>query len=89
MVLTFQSTHQAMHTESLLLPHIEVEMIPVPREISAHCGLALLINQGDQVAFLELMKKEPKEGMTLYVLKEEDKKKHFELYLGEGWSFCH
>ena len=40
--MTFESTHAAISTEKLLKP-AEVRVMPVPRFISASCGIALRI----------------------------------------------
>lgn len=40
-ITTFHSTHAALAFESLLKENnIEIKIIPVPRELSASCGLA-------------------------------------------------
>ena len=41
-LLTFESTHAAISTEKLLKP-AEVTIMPVPRFISASCGLSVRI----------------------------------------------
>jgi hypothetical protein len=41
-VLLFSSVHQVMRTEELLKEKgIEVDLIPVPRDISSDCGVAV------------------------------------------------
>lgn len=47
MFLAFESTHQAIHFEHLLLPHFAIEMIPTPREVTASCGLSLKFEVDD------------------------------------------
>jgi hypothetical protein len=43
-ILTFHSTHDAIATERLLESHaIEFQVMPTPVEISADCGIALLL----------------------------------------------
>ena len=42
-LLTFESTHAAISTEKLLKP-AEVTIMPVPRFISASCGISIRIN---------------------------------------------
>lgn len=41
-LLTFESTHAAISTEKLLKP-VEVTIMPVPRFISASCGISVRI----------------------------------------------
>lgn len=46
-VLTFNSTHHAIHTEKLLKrAGVDAEMIPTPREITASCGLSIKFSTG-------------------------------------------
>ena len=42
-LLTFESTHAAISTEKLLKP-AEVTIMPVPRFISASCGISVRIS---------------------------------------------
>jgi hypothetical protein len=42
-LLTFESTHAAISTEKLLKP-AEVRIMPVPRFISASCGISIRIS---------------------------------------------
>ena len=44
-LLTFESTHAAISTEKLLKP-AEVRIMPVPRFISASCGISVRIEPG-------------------------------------------
>jgi len=43
-LLTFPSTHQFMMAEGLLKNVFEIVIIPVLREISSGCGIAIKIN---------------------------------------------
>lgn len=43
-LLTFQSTHQFMMAEDLLKKDFEIVIIPILREISSGCGIAIKIN---------------------------------------------
>lgn len=48
-LLTFDSTHQAMLSESLLeSAGIAIMIIPTPRQITASCGLAIIHAAADQ-----------------------------------------
>ncbi|MDI6799828.1 MAG: DUF3343 domain-containing protein [Actinomycetota bacterium] len=42
-IITFYSTHHALKAERILKEKIEVVVVPVPRSISANCGIALKI----------------------------------------------
>jgi hypothetical protein len=47
-IISFESTHMAIKSERILLESgFDVRIIPVPREITASCGLALQINIED------------------------------------------
>ena len=48
LLLLFPSIHYVLEAESRLKNlNIEVELIPVPKELSSDCGMALLINAKD------------------------------------------
>ena len=55
-VLLFSSVHQVMRTEKLLKEKgIEVDLIPVPRDISSDCGIAIkLSKESEEKALLIL-----------------------------------
>lgn len=42
-IITFHSTHHALKAEQILKGELEVVVVPVPRSISANCGIALKI----------------------------------------------
>ena len=72
-VIVFDSTHQAMATESNLLEKkIEVKMIPTPREITLSCGLSLMFseNQVEKVKHIIL-----EEGLNIKGIYRIDKLK--------------
>ena len=47
-IIVFNSTHQALKTEERLREHdIGFEVVPLPKEISAGCGLAIEIAEND------------------------------------------
>ena len=49
-LITFPSTHDAMRAEKMLLQAgFQVTLLPVPREISGDCGLALRL-EADHLA---------------------------------------
>ena len=60
-LLTFESTHAAISTENLLKP-AEVSIMPVPRFISASCGISVRIRP-DKRAQAEQIFKE-KSGLS-------------------------
>ncbi len=48
LIVIFQSTHDVIKAERLCLKHgIACQAIPVPRELSAQCGIALEIPAHD------------------------------------------
>ncbi len=43
-IITFQSTHQVLKTEKLLHKEgVDFDIIPVPKQISSDCGMAIRI----------------------------------------------
>ncbi len=48
LLLLFPSIHYVLEAENCLKTlNIEVELIPIPKELSSDCGMALLINAKD------------------------------------------
>ena len=54
-LLTFESTHAAISTEKLLKP-AEVTIMPVPRFISASCGISVRIRPDKRAEVEELFR---------------------------------
>ena len=75
-LLTFESTHAAISTEKLLKP-AEVTIMPVPRFISASCGISIRIKPDMREAAEEIFKTSSKlthDDYTYYhVTREEGK----------------
>jgi len=45
-VLTFDSTHQALTAEKNLLEHmVNIEIMPTPRSVSANCGISIKVSE--------------------------------------------
>ena len=58
-LLTFESTHAAISTEKLLKP-AEVTIMPVPRFISASCGISVRIRPDMREAAEEIFRESSK-----------------------------
>ena len=58
-LLTFESTHAAISTEKLLKP-AEVTIMPVPRFISASCGISVRIRPDKKEAAEEIFRQNSK-----------------------------
>ncbi len=46
-MMSFNSTHNAMHAEALLRPHISLAIMPTLRQISASCGISIRFESKD------------------------------------------
>lgn len=58
-VLTFPSSHYALKAEKLCKgAGIKVVLIPLPREISADCGVALIVSPETRQSAEDLLKRE-------------------------------
>ena len=66
-ILAFETTTNAMQAEKLLKDIFQIAVMPVPREISSGCGLAIRFQNPDEAAIIEHLKSAPVEG-TLYKL---------------------
>ena len=58
-LLTFESTHAAISTEKLLKP-AEVTIMPVPRFISASCGISVRIRPDQKKCAEEIFRESSK-----------------------------
>ena len=72
-LLTFESTHAAISTEKLLKP-AEVTIMPVPRFISASCGISVRIKpekkEDAEEIFRSKSKLKPEEYAYYHVIRE-------------------
>ena len=56
MVMTFHSTHQAMTADKVLKgQEVYFDLIPTPRQISAGCGLSLILKSSEVSVWLKLL----------------------------------
>ena len=63
-VIVFHSTHDAINAERICLrTGIPCQAIPVPRNLSAECGIALEVNRNDERAVRSLFEKENLSGI--------------------------
>ena len=46
-MLSFNSTHDAIHAEKALQPHLPVQVIPTLRQVSQSCGISLRVEAAD------------------------------------------
>ena len=58
-LLTFESTHAAISTEKLLRP-AEITIMPVPRFISASCGISIRIRPDKREKAEDIFRKDSK-----------------------------
>lgn len=65
-LITFESTHLAIRTERLLKLKYKVTMIPTPRDLSASCGLSLMLDSESLTEACADLAEEGFEGMHLY-----------------------
>lgn len=74
---TFHSTHHALKFENeLRSANITIRIIPVPRQISASCGLAARILIEDLETVKELINRINLEYSELYLIKNQKYIKH-------------
>lgn len=75
-VISFESTHMAIKSEKLLLEEkLDIRVIPVPREITASCGLALKVELSSYDRAREVLKKNNIEISGFYSIRKEGLKK--------------
>lgn len=78
-ITTFHSTHSALKFEKLLKDiNLEIKIIPVPRQISASCGLAGRFLSQDFEQVVELIHESSSDIDTIYqIIDDEYYKKSF------------
>ena len=70
-VISFESTHMAIKSEKLLLEkQMEIRIIPVPREITASCGLALRVDLDKFERVKKILEKNSIEISGCYSIKQ-------------------
>ena len=65
-ILAFDTTTDAMQAEKLLKDKFKIAVMPVPREISSGCGLAIRFQEPDESVIIEHLKASPLIQGTLY-----------------------
>ncbi|SBW05232.1 conserved hypothetical protein [uncultured Eubacteriales bacterium] len=58
-ILAFTSTHAAISAQALLTPVCPVQTMPVLRQVSAGCGIALRFSPGDLPAVRTVLASSP------------------------------
>ena len=71
-VIAFESTHAAMATERALAAHAKTTMLPVPKAISAGCGMALKYDAADDAAALAVAQRSPDAHGLARLFRQED-----------------
>lgn len=64
-LIAFETTTAAMEAEAYLKPHFSIAIMPVPREITSGCGLAVRFQNPNIEEILAFLKKSPLTG-SLY-----------------------
>lgn len=66
LIIVFNSLHRVMLAELRLKPHFSLLLMPVPRAISADCGMVLRIERKDGEAVVEMLQQEGLQPFELY-----------------------
>lgn len=65
-ILSFETTTDAMKAEKYLQSNFTIAVMPVPREISSGCGLAIRFQDPDISAVMEFLRSSFRIHSTLY-----------------------
>lgn len=57
--ITFPSTHDALTFENIFKGQFPFRIVPVPREISTSCGIAIRLDEKDSKTLEDALKKHP------------------------------
>jgi len=71
-LITFESTHLAIRTERMLKQKYKITMIPTPRDLSASCGLSLMLESEAVTEACTELAEQGFEGMHLYRVTREE-----------------
>lgn len=75
-VVTFHSVHDALHFEKTLKKAgLNLQLIPVPREISSSCGIAAKFSPEERNKFEQAILQENLEIEQIYLLENLEQKK--------------
>lgn len=78
-LITFESTHLAMQTERFLKQKHKTTVIPTPRDLTASCGLSLVIDTATEDAAIAELKQQSVEGIHLFrVTRDEAGSRHYQ-----------
>ncbi len=78
-LITFESTHLAMQAERLLKQTYKTTVIPTPRDLTASCGLSLMLDTATEDSALADLKSRGVEGMHLFrVTRSETGTRHYQ-----------
>ncbi len=81
-IAVFDSTHHALRFEKVLKENnIKLQIIPVPREITANCGLSVVFSEEDNQAVRTLKDEKGLSVKSFYRVTGENNKKYYELSL--------
>lgn len=69
-IMAFETTTDAIHAEKCAKDQISATIMPVPREISSGCGLALRFMEPEKETIISFCRKYPLNG-KLYKMKTE------------------
>lgn len=84
-LITFNSTHHALAAEGLLLDaSLKPDIQPVPRELSASCGLAIAVPLAAREQALQLLEQHAVAYRAIYRVGWQDKDKRNRCYQEEA-----
>jgi len=79
MLITFQSIHQAIKAERIVLQAlVKAKFRPTPRELSVSCGLSMIFSAAEQEPFINLFMANGVVWNNLFALTREEGAKKYE-----------
>lgn len=78
-LITFESTHLAMQAERFLKRTHKTTVVPTPRDLTASCGLSLMLDMATEELALAELKEQGVAGMHLFrVTRNETGTRHYQ-----------
>ncbi len=71
LLIVFNSIHRVMVAEMVLKKKFDILVMPVPRAISADCGMVIRISDNDCTAIIEVLQAKGLNPFSAYCLKGE------------------
>lgn len=71
LLIVFNSIHRVMMAEMALKPNFDILLMPVPRAITADCGMVIRITENECIGIIEVLESKGLAPFSTYRLRGE------------------